>query len=84
MNSKILINVYLVKIDQCYDIYIPLSKKMGEVVELVCKTISSLSDIILNYNEGFCVMDSITGQFYDIYKSVNDLNIGNGHKILVF
>ena len=84
MNNKVLVNVYFVKLDQSFDIYVPIYEKIGQIVELVSKTIINLSDSNFNYDQGYCIMDGITGQFYDINKAVKETQMRNGHKLLIF
>ena len=43
MTNKVLINVYVVKLDKSYDIYIPLDLKVGEIANLICKAANILS-----------------------------------------
>ena len=84
MNDKILINVYFIKLDQGYDIYVPAYENIGQIVELVSKTITNLSDGDFNYNDGYAIIDSVTGELYDLNQIISDTKIRNGHKLLVF
>ena len=44
MKNKFLINVYVVKLDKNYDIYIPSDLPVGEIANLICKAANILSE----------------------------------------
>ena len=48
MNDKILVRVYLPLIEEEYDIYIPINKKIGTIKQLIISTIVEMSDADLS------------------------------------
>lgn len=84
MKNKVLVNVYVVKLGQNYDIYIPLDLPVGEIVNLISKAISGLSDYQLESNSGHAVMDGNTGKFYNLKEIISNTNIRNGKKLIFF
>lgn len=84
MKNKVLINVYVVKLDKNYDIYIPLDLPVGEIATLICKAANILSDNQLNTNAGYAIMDGNSGTFYDLNTLVSNTNIRNGKQIIFF
>ena len=84
MNDRILVSVYVISIDQSYEIYIPLARKIGNCVELMCKTIKQFNGDGFNYENGYLLMDGDTGVMYDLNVVVADSGIKNGSKLILF
>ena len=84
MTNKVLINVYVVKLDKSYDIYIPIDLAVGEIANLINKAANSLSDNQLESNIGDAIMDGDTGKFYNLNTIVEKTNIRNGKQIIFF
>ena len=82
MKNKVLVELIVPEIEERYDIYIPVSKKIGSVIQLLQKSVFELSDgdfIATQKN----LLYSITGEKYDINATVKDTNIRNGSKIVL-
>ncbi len=84
MKNKVLVNVYVVKLDKNYDIYIPLDLPIGEIATLICKAANILSDNQFIFNDGYAIMDGNNGTFYDLNTIVSNSNIRNGKAIIFF
>ena len=84
MNNKFLINVYVVKLDKNYDIYIPSDLPVGEIANLICKAANILSENQLDSNNNYAIMDGSNGKFYDLNTIVSNTNIRNGKQIIFF
>lgn len=84
MKNKVLVNVYVVKINKDYDIYIPLDLQVGEIANLIFKATNLLSDINQESNNSFAIMDGSNGTFYDLNSTVSNTNIRNGKQIIFF
>ena len=84
MKNKILINVYVVKLDKKYYIYIPLDLPVGEIATLIYNAANILSDNQLNSSTGYAIMDGSSGKFYNLNTIVGDTNIRNGKQLIFF
>lgn len=84
MKNKILVNVYVVKLDKKYDIYIPSDLEIGKIANLICKATSLLNENQLNFNEGYAIMNSENGKFYDLNTIVENTDIKNGKELIFF
>ena len=83
MKNKILVELIVPEIEESYDIYIPINKKIGSIINLLSKAIFELSDgEYVNNNHSF-LYNSDTGEKYDINVIVKDTNIRNGTKIVL-
>lgn len=84
MKNKILITVYAISIDEYYDVFIPINDLMGEVVNLICKTIKGMTDSTFEEKIGLALLDANEGKFYDFSVPVSDTNLKNGKKVILF
>lgn len=81
-NNKILIEVYIPSIEKEYDIFVPISKRIG--------TIQSLIENGLNaFNSDFSLRNDMnlysksTGEMYDVNMKVIDTDLVNGSKVIL-
>ena len=81
--DKTLVEVYVPLLGSSYDIFIPRSIQMFEVLELINKAITELSErrFIPNANTVICSRE--TGKVVDINKSADELGIKNGSKLML-
>jgi len=81
--DKTLVEVYVPLIRKKYDIFIPRSIQMFDVLELIKKAITELSEqrFIPNANTVICSRE--TGVIFDINKSADELGIKNGSKLML-
>ncbi len=84
MKNKILVNVYVVKLDKKYDIYIPTDLEIGKIANLICKATNLLTENQLNFNGGYAIMNSENGKFYDLNTIVENTDIKNGKELIFF
>ena len=82
MMNKILVTVVVPMIDEKYDIYLPISKPMSVVKELLVKTINELSEGHFPIKEKNILMSS-SGVLYNKNVSIKECGIKNGDKIIL-
>lgn len=80
--NKLLISVEVPSIEQKFDLFIPINKKMGTIKKYIIKSIQELSGGILT-NKNYMFFDIDTGMKYgnDVY--VKDSGIKNGARIII-
>ena len=54
--DKILVSIYVLAIDEEYDMYIPINEKVSNIIELVQNTVKDLGDIIKLIIKQFFIM----------------------------
>lgn len=83
MNNKILIELIVPDIDEKYDVYIPINKKIGNIIILLSKVVGELNpdEYIENNHNG--LYDGETGSKYTINDLVKNTNIKNGSKLIL-
>lgn len=82
MKNKVLVKVIIPDIDESYDIFIPISKKVGEAIILIVKAINqinpdyNLSDDKILYNRN-------TGKDYAVNTLIKSTDIRNGTNLIL-
>ena len=81
--DKALIEVYVPVLDRSFDMFIPLTSPMHDVLELIKKAVSEMSDgrFVANANTTICNRED--GTIININLSVYELGICNGSKLML-
>lgn len=84
MKNKVLVQLVVPDIEESYDIYIPINRKIGNVIALLSKAISELTNGTYSINKKTQLYNAETGENYLIDTIVLDTNIRNGTKLILF
>lgn len=84
MKGKILIIVYVPLIDKEYNLYIPITKKVGTVKNLIIKIVEENSDGSFINDNCKNLYDKLTGQKILDNLFVKESGIINGSKLILF
>ncbi len=83
MQNKVLIKLLIPEIDEEYDLFLPINKKIGNIIDLLNKAITEISNgayIGNNYTE---LINSTTGEQYPINVLVKNTSIRNNTKLVL-
>ncbi len=80
--NKLLISVEVPSIEQNFDLFIPINKKMGTIKQYIVRSINDLSGGILCEKE-YSFFDVDTGVKYGNNVYVKDSGIKNGARIMI-
>lgn len=83
MKNKVLVELIVPQIDEKYNVYIPINKKIGNVIVLLNKAISELTNGIYMGTNYTYLYDLVSGEKYDINSLVIDTNIRNASSIIL-
>lgn len=83
MDNKVLVELIVPVLEESYDVYIPVNKKIGNVIILLSKVVSELSLGYFQVNEKNSLFDGDTGDMYPIDVLVRDTDIRNGSKVIL-
>ena len=81
--NKVLVKLYVPKIEEQYDILVPLNRRIYNVIKLLNKAIYELSGGYYKPNEKHILYDKLTAKPYDLNASVKETNIRNGKEIVL-
>lgn len=83
MKNKVLVSLSVPEIDKKYDIYLPINKKIGNIVNLLNKAINELTDgeyVLSNCNTLYNVT---TKEMYASDVLLANTNIRNGSQLVL-
>lgn len=78
--NRVLINLYIPAIEKKYDVWIPLNKKVYNVIILIIK---GLKDEHYNPQNMPLLYNKITGQCYNTNVSVQETDIRNATELIL-
>lgn len=82
-NNKILIEVYIPSIEKEYDVFIPVSKRVGTIKKLIEKGICDFAQDGFSIKEDSNLYSKDTGLIYDVNLKVIDTDLKNGSRIIL-
>ncbi len=84
MKNKILVIIYVPLLDEEFDIYIPVVKKVGTVKNLIIKIIEEASDGTFENDNCKKLYDKVSGEMISDNQFVKDSIIKNGSKLILY
>lgn len=81
--NKILVLVYIPEIEQEYDVYIPINKKIGTIKKYLISSVEEFNDGNVSNIENFKIYDKDNSEIYDNNTYVRDSGIKNGTKLIL-
>lgn len=83
MKNKILVKVIVPEIDESFDLYIPINRRIGNVITLLSKAIVDLSSNSYIVKTDSCLYNRITGKRYDSNELLRTTDIKNGATLVL-
>lgn len=83
MVNKVLIKLIMPELDVNYDIFIPVNEVIWKISKLLVKSISDLSDLELDINNNYVLINRDTGKIYDSNEIVINTDIRNSTELLL-
>lgn len=81
--NKVFIIVEVPLIEQRYEVYIPIGKKIHKVASILSKAISELSGGHYPIKEDATLYSKVNGRPYNINMTVKDTDIRNGSEVIL-
>ncbi len=81
--NKVFIIVEVPLIEERYEVYIPIGKKIHKVSSILSKAVSELSGGHYPIKKDAMIYSKLTGKPYNINMTVKDSDIRNGSEIIL-
>lgn len=81
--DKVLVKVYVPKIEEIYDVWIPSNKRIYEIILLLVKAIKELSEGLYTPIQLPLLYDKITAEKYDLNLILRETTIRNGTEVIL-
>lgn len=83
MKNKLLVELIVPEIDEKYNLYIPINKKVGNVIGLLIRAVKDMSNGLYEGTTKTALYDSITGEKYAFNVLIRETNIRNGATLIL-
>lgn len=83
MNNKVIVKLIVPEIDKIYDVYLPINKKIGNIINLLNQTISELTNNEIEQSNCNCLYNGKTGEKYISDILLYHTNIRNGTTLIL-
>lgn len=81
--NKVLVKLYIPMLEEEYDIWIPLNKKISNVIILLIKAVNEFSGGFYNPTQMPSLFDKLTGNTFNINQTIKEAKIKNGAEIIM-
>lgn len=81
--NKVLVKLYVPILEEKYEIWVPLNKRINNVIKLLVRTINELTGGEYTPTSIPMLYDRSTGNPIDINSIVNDTGIRNGTELVM-
>ena len=83
MKNKVLVKLIIPEIDLTIDVYLPVNKKIGNIIILLNKSINELTDDELLLSTENSLYNAFTKEKYQANVLLADTNIRNGTSLVL-
>ena len=83
IENKVLVTLNVPSLENKYDIYIPVNRKIYSVIDMLKKVLYTLSQGAFDMENYYLLYDESTGNIFDVNSLVRDTNIRNGSTIIL-
>ena len=83
MNNKILVEVIVPLLEERYEMFIPINKRISVIIKLIEKALKEMTNGYYPNKENSVIIDAETGNVFDINITVKESKMINGSKIIL-
>ena len=83
MNNKILVDVIVPLLEEKYQIYIPINKRISVIIKLIEKALKEMTNGYYPIKDCSVIIDVETGNVYDVNITVKESKMINGSQIIL-
>jgi beta-galactosidase beta subunit len=83
MKNKVIVKILVPEIDESYDVYLPINKKIGNIIELLNKSINELSNGNFPLSSNNVLFNVDTKKTYQSDVLLLNTDIRNGTRLII-
>lgn len=83
MKNKVLVELFVPTIDEVYHLYLPVNRKIGNIIVLLNKALFELTNGAFISSDNTLLYNRMTGETYSIDVLLRDTDIRNGSRIVL-
>lgn len=81
-DNKVLVTLYVPLIEKKYELFLPVSRRIDEVLVLISKALRDITDDSYYFRNDERLYNRITGQEYKFSEIIKNTNIRNGSQLI--
>ena len=81
--NKVLVKLYVPMLEESYEIFIPINKRISNIIDLLVKSINETGNGMYNMNKMPLLYNKLTAKRYNINLTVKENNIKNGTELIL-
>lgn len=81
--NEVLVKLYVPKIEQEYEVWIPVNRRIGSVIKLLTKSVYQFTNGTYNPRKMPELYNKQTAEIYDINKKVGETDIRTGTRLIL-
>lgn len=83
MNNKLLVTVIVPLLEEKYEVFIPISKRVSDIIKLLEKALKEMTNGYYPNKEDSVIIDAESGNVFDVNITVKETKMINGSKIIL-
>ena len=83
IENKVLVSINIPSLEQKFDAYIPVNRKVYSVIEMIKVILLELSLGSFDANKEYLLYNGMNGQIYDVNMMIRDTDIRNGSNVIL-
>ena len=83
MQNKVIVKLVVPEIGETYDVYLPVNKKIGNIVKLLNKAVNEFTNGKYPLSEQNKLYNAITKEYYEYNVVLLQTNTRNGSKLVL-
>ena len=83
MNNKVLVTVNVPSLEKSFDIFVPVNRRVHNVIALVKKSLYDISGHAFNMENTYTLYNAETGAPYDMNSLIRDTDIRNNSSLIL-
>lgn len=83
MDNKVLVRLYIPKIEEQYDVTIPLDKQIYVIIQLLVKAVSELTGGYYKPSKMPMLYDRLTAKAFDVNLTVIESSLRNASEVVL-
>ncbi len=83
MKNKVLVELFVPSIDEVFNLYLPVNRKIGNIIGLLNKSLFELTNGAFVGDEKTCLYNRMTGEQYRMDIILRETNIRHGASLIL-
>ena len=83
MTNKVLVKVYVPLIEDEFEVWMPINKRISDVIQLLCKSINEMTGGYFSPSRAPSLYNKASGKQLNIYFNVKEACVKNGTELII-